>query len=65
MYVIYTMGMFLIYTVIVCGLIGLHKKDLYISRLESENRRLKETLILTKRKANRYKLMLTTTLDNK
>lgn len=65
MYTIYTTGLFLIYAVIVCGLIYLHKKDLYISQLESENRRLKETVIRTKKKANRYRLMLNTTLNNK
>lgn len=64
MFTIYTMCTFFIYAVILLGLFSLHKKDLYIARLELENNRLKETVIHTKRKANRYELMYNSILDN-
>lgn len=65
MYTIYIMAVFLSFVAGACGLIGLHYKERYIARLETENRRLKETVTLTETKANRYRLMLNTTLDNK
>ena len=58
MYTIYIFTVSLLFIVFMYGLIGLHKRDLRISRLESENRRLKETAILEKVKANRYRLMI-------
>ena len=64
MFTIYTISRFFIYVVILWGLFSLHKKDLYIARLESENNRLKETVIHAKRKANRYELMYNSIIDN-
>ena len=58
MYTIYIIGVSILCIAGLCELIGLHEKDLRISRLETENRRLKETAILEKVKANRYRLMI-------
>ena len=58
MYTIYIIGVSILCIAGLCEFIGLHEKDLRISRLETENRRLKETAILEKVKANRYRLMI-------
>lgn len=62
------MGVFLSGVAVVCGFIGLHRKDReterYIARLEAENRRLKEAVILTERKAKGERLIFTVSLDN-
>ena len=64
MYTIYITSAFLIYIAVAYGLIGLHYKERRIARLETENRKLKETITLSEAKANRYRLMLDTVLDN-
>ena len=57
------MGVFLSGVAVVCGFIGLHKKDKaterYIARLESENRRLKHTVVVMERKAKGERLVYT------
>lgn len=62
------LGVILSGIALVCGVMSLNKRDReterYIARLESENRRLKETVTHIERKAKGDRLIFTVSIDN-